>query len=118
MKSPALWMAIGAILLLGGSVNAWGGLFNRFSPEMLANMGYGSHGGSYRPQSFLQNEILDEEQQSPRYEPDPCYPRACSANEYCCPGFICVAVDDGKKQLCTHEAFRLHGLQLFLFSNQ
>ena len=54
MKSPALWMAIGAILLLGGSVNAWGGLFNRFSPEMLANMGYGSHGGSYRPQSFLQ----------------------------------------------------------------
>uniref|UniRef100_A0A182NBL3 ITG-containing peptide n=1 Tax=Anopheles dirus TaxID=7168 RepID=A0A182NBL3_9DIPT len=135
MKSPALWMAIGAILLLGGSVNAWGGLFNRFSPEMLANMGYGSHGGSYRPQTFLQtafykpiyhnklhgmlpsfqNEILDEEQQSPRYEPDPCYPRACSANEYCCPGYICINTDGvvgicmpmyGRKygELCRHDS--------------
>lgn len=37
------------ILLFGESVNAWGGLFNRFSPEMLANMGYGSHGGGYHP---------------------------------------------------------------------
>lgn len=26
-------------------VDAWGGLFNRFSPEMLSNMGYGAHGG-------------------------------------------------------------------------
>lgn len=25
-------------------VDAWGGLFNRFSPEMLSNLGYGSHG--------------------------------------------------------------------------
>ena len=25
-------------------VEAWGGLFNRFSPEMLSNLGYGSHG--------------------------------------------------------------------------
>uniref|UniRef100_A0A182Y0J1 Uncharacterized protein n=1 Tax=Anopheles stephensi TaxID=30069 RepID=A0A182Y0J1_ANOST len=153
MKSPALWMAIGAILLLGGSVNAWGGLFNRFSPEMLANMGYGSHGGSFRPQTFLQvgiqsffrsnirpspsngrsippnntsslffasNEILDEEQQSPRYEPDPCYPRMCSANEFCCPGYICVIMDNdspisvrgtcmplyGRKygELCRHDS--------------
>ena len=56
---------------------------------------------------YLQNEILDEEQQSPRYEPDPCYPRACSANEYCCPGFICVAVDDGKPQRCIY-AMVLH----------
>lgn len=33
--------------------NAWGGLFNRFSPEMLSNLGYGSH-GSFRAQPFLQ----------------------------------------------------------------
>lgn len=31
--------------LLGHKAHAWGGLFNRFSPEMLANMGYGGHGG-------------------------------------------------------------------------
>lgn len=109
MKSPALWMAIGAILLLGGSVNAWGGLFNRFSPEMLANMGYGSHGGAYRPQSFLQNEILDEEQQSPRYEPDPCYPRVCSANEFCCPGHICVIVDSVSPLSVMGQCMPLYG---------
>lgn len=38
-------MAILALCLLGRQTNAWGGLFNRFSPEMLANMGYGGHGG-------------------------------------------------------------------------
>ena len=55
MKSPALWVVVGAVLLVcGTTVNAWGGLFNRFSPEMLANMGYGGHGGAYRPQSYLQ----------------------------------------------------------------
>ncbi|KAI5732326.1 hypothetical protein M8J77_025068 [Diaphorina citri] len=32
--------------------SAWGGLFNRFSPEMLTNLGYGGH--SFRAQPFLQ----------------------------------------------------------------
>lgn len=50
MKSTLLWMVVGATLLFGESVNAWGGIFNRFSPEMLTNMGYGSHsGGGYHP---------------------------------------------------------------------
>lgn len=55
MKFPALWIC-GFLLLVGGKgVRAWGGLFNRFSPEMLSNMGYGSHGGSsYRPQPLFQ----------------------------------------------------------------
>lgn len=34
-----------AIFFVGRYADAWGGLFNRFSPEMLANMGYGGHGG-------------------------------------------------------------------------
>lgn len=33
-------------------VDAWGGLFNRFSPEMLANMGYGGNG--YSQPAYLQ----------------------------------------------------------------
>lgn len=33
--------------------HAWGGLFNRFSPEMLSNLGYGGH-GSFRAMPFLQ----------------------------------------------------------------
>lgn len=36
---------LAVLLLAGRRADAWGGLFNRFSPEMLANMGYGGHGG-------------------------------------------------------------------------
>jgi hypothetical protein len=58
MKFPALWIC-GLLLLVGGKgARAWGGLFNRFSPEMLSNMGYGGHGGSsYRPQPLFQVRI-------------------------------------------------------------
>lgn len=49
MKSTAIWVVFGAIFVFGESVTAWGGLFNRFSPEVLANMGYGSHGGGMHP---------------------------------------------------------------------
>lgn len=35
-------------------VEGWGGLFNRFSPEMLSNLGYGSHGGYQGKSSYLQ----------------------------------------------------------------
>lgn len=38
---------------LQGQVEAWGGLFNRFTPEMLSNLGYGGHGAGYR-HSYLQ----------------------------------------------------------------
>lgn len=32
-----------SLLFIGNSVNAWGGIYNnRFSPEMIQNMGYGS----------------------------------------------------------------------------
>jgi hypothetical protein len=56
MKFPTLWIC-GILLVVSGvsKVQAWGGLFNRFSPEMLSNMGYGGHGGasSYRAQPLL-----------------------------------------------------------------
>lgn len=42
MKSVTAFLAV---LLVVQRVSAWGGLFNRFSPEMLANLGYGGHGG-------------------------------------------------------------------------
>lgn len=87
MKSSLLWMVIGATLLFGESVNAWGGVFNRFKPEALKNDGYGGHSGvGYYP--FYQNDVYEED------EPDePCYGKRCTANEYCCPGSICVNVD-------------------------
>jgi hypothetical protein len=38
---------LAAYCLAGSTVNAWGGLFNRFNPSMLSNLGYGGHGGNY-----------------------------------------------------------------------
>lgn len=35
-------------------VEAWGGLFNRFSPEMLSNLGYGGHGSYMNRPGLLQ----------------------------------------------------------------
>lgn len=49
MKSTVIWVVFGGIFMFSQSVTAWGGLFNRFSPEMLANMGFGSHGGGVHP---------------------------------------------------------------------
>jgi len=72
-----------AICLLGRHTEAWGGLFNRFSPEMLANMGYGGHGGGGFSMSELESEA-DE---------DPCYERKCTANDHCCPGQVCIDID-------------------------
>ncbi|XP_065339112.1 prohormone-3 [Cloeon dipterum] len=71
---------------------AWGGLFNRFSPEMLSNLGYGGRAGPYRAQPFLQSpvEVLEELQEN---DVEPCYGRKCTSNENCCPGSVCVDVD-------------------------
>lgn len=45
-----------AVCVLGKQADAWGGLFNRFSPEMLANMGYGGHSGFIQVSSW---KIID-----------------------------------------------------------
>lgn len=39
-------------------VEAWGGLFNRFSPEMLSNLGYGGHGGYMNRPGLLQVYLI------------------------------------------------------------
>ncbi|XP_021918850.1 prohormone-3 isoform X1 [Zootermopsis nevadensis] len=80
------------VLALLNSVCAWGGLFNRFSPEMLSNLGYGSHGG-YRAQPFLQQLNPVEVFQELQEDEEPCYGKKCTANEHCCPGSVCVDVD-------------------------
>ncbi|CAB0030628.1 unnamed protein product [Trichogramma brassicae] len=78
-----------------GKVAAWGGLFNRFSPEMLSNMGYGGagHGGGGflgRQSAFVQHggslsdNMLDEGME------EPCYERHCQTNEDCCLEYVCI----------------------------
>nr|AZK31345.1 neuropeptide precursor [Nezara viridula] len=87
-----------AVLLLSAMLHpalGWGGLFNRFSPEMLSNLGYGGHGTSLRVQPFLQNpgamETLQELQEGEME--GPCYGKRCTANEHCCSGYVCIVVD-------------------------
>ncbi|XP_065167782.1 prohormone-3 [Atheta coriaria] len=82
-------IALLALCLLSRQTEAWGGLFNRFSPEMLANMGYGAHGGGLprgADEGILEEFEVEEDSES-------CYGRKCSANEYCCPGQICIDLD-------------------------
>jgi len=43
-SANVLLVALCASALYGGA-QAWGGLFNRFNPSMLSNLGYGSSGG-------------------------------------------------------------------------
>lgn len=52
MKSTFVWVVLGTtFLFVGNSVNAWGGIYtNRFSPEMLQNMGYGIPHRMYQPE--------------------------------------------------------------------
>ncbi|XP_074042199.1 space blanket [Leptinotarsa decemlineata] len=85
-------VAILAFCYVGREVNAWGGLFNRFSPEMLANMGYGGHGGGGFSRAEGDDGIL-EEYVSENGDDEPCYGKRCTANEHCCPGSVCVDVD-------------------------
>lgn len=50
-----------SLLFIGNSVNAWGGIYNnRFSPEMIQNMGYGSPHRIYQEvgHSEYQGEFL------------------------------------------------------------
>ncbi|XP_017786602.1 PREDICTED: ITG-like peptide [Nicrophorus vespilloides] len=85
-------IALLAICLLGRQTEAWGGLFNRFSPEMLANMGYGGHGGGGGGGFRTGDEGILEEFEVDS-DDDPCYRKSCTANEHCCPGQVCVDVD-------------------------
>ncbi|XP_039299246.1 ITG-like peptide [Nilaparvata lugens] len=95
-------VGIGIGCLLVQPSDAWGGLFQRLTPEMLSG-GYG--GSSFRAQPFLQNpgelDSFQELQEAELEGQVPCYGRRCSANEYCCEGSICIDVDGRKQQ--SHE---------------
>ncbi|XP_012274028.1 prohormone-3 [Orussus abietinus] len=98
MKLP-----LGTVLTLAAfvstvKVDAWGGLFNRFSPEMLSNMGYGGHGDYQgRTSSFLQRPLSgsygNSYEAEAEAEEEPCYGKRCVTNEHCCPGSVCIHVD-------------------------
>ncbi|XP_046684060.1 prohormone-3 [Homalodisca vitripennis] len=91
-------LMLAALLLVAAQslqpAQAWGGLFNRFSPEMLSNLGYGGH-GSFRAQPFLQSprETFQELQEIEKDQETDCYDLECVANDQCCPGQVCIILD-------------------------
>jgi hypothetical protein len=94
----ALLCTLSLTILLTGVVHGWGGLFNRFSPELLSNLGYGGF-SSYKLQpliSKLEKGELEEvmnEQSAAESQLESCYGKKCTANEHCCSAHACVDVD-------------------------
>jgi len=103
-------------LLSSYKVDAWGGLFNRFNPSMLSNLGYGGSGG-YGKELYSaahngaseskMEELLDEESKAESSNLEDCAGKMCTANEHCCDKHVCVDADEttgtclpvwGKKQ--------------------
>lgn len=98
-------------LVLIDSAYSWGGRFNRFSPEMLSNLGYGGYGNNrHASQRFLpasSMDLLESMLQSEEDEDvgdvakvDSCSGRRCSANEHCCAGSVCVDIDGPSVGTC------------------
>ena len=52
VSGTTLVACLAAVCLTCPSVSAWGGLFNRFNPSMLSNLGYGGQGGNYGRELF------------------------------------------------------------------
>jgi len=89
------------LVVILDSVYSW--KFNRFSPEMLNNLGYGN-GGSNRPgsQRFLPtpmdlDSLLGSEEED---NSSTCFGRRCSSNENCCPKTVCVDLDGPSLGTC------------------
>ncbi|KAL4706237.1 hypothetical protein ACJJTC_017404 [Scirpophaga incertulas] len=107
-------MAVAFILLaVVASAQAWGGLFNRFSSDMLANLGYGR--GPYHHYTYGQVEPEDvyaDTFESNRIsdaigEPEHCYSAPCATNGDCCRGLICLDTEEGGRCLPAYAGRKL-----------
>ncbi|XP_066587485.1 prohormone-3 isoform X2 [Prorops nasuta] len=94
------------------NVDAWGGLFNRFSPEMLSNLGYGHHNGYLGKSGLLQRPLADDYSTGFGNALDemvehPCDERKCITSEDCCSGQFCVNSNFAEEGKCVF----LYGLK-------
>ncbi|CAD0206748.1 unnamed protein product [Chrysodeixis includens] len=99
-------MAVTAVLVLSaaGAAHAWGGLFNRFSSDMLANLGYGRSPYRHYPYGQDPEEVYAEALEGNRIddvmeEPAHCYSSPCTTNGDCCRGLLCLDTEDGGRCL-------------------
>ncbi|KAG7312845.1 hypothetical protein JYU34_001227 [Plutella xylostella] len=103
-NSMALSILVLATCLAGA--HSWGGLFNRFSSDMLTNLGYGR--GPYRHYAYGQEpeEVYAEALEGTGNRLDDvieeaaqCYSSPCVINGDCCNGFVCLNTEDGGRCL-------------------
>ncbi|XP_050669295.1 ITG-like peptide [Leptidea sinapis] len=102
---PRINMGISAFLFLAcvGSTVAWGGLFNRFSSDMLTNLGYGRSQYRHYPYGQVEpEEVYAEALEGNRIddgEEGHCYSSPCISNGDCCRGLMCLETDEGGRCL-------------------
>ncbi|XP_012544836.1 ITG-containing peptide isoform X1 [Bombyx mori] len=107
-------MTATAILVLGclSGAHAWGGLFNRFSSDMLANLGYGRSPYRHYPYGQVEPDEAYEALENNRIsnvidEPAHCYSSPCVTNGDCCGGLLCLETDDGGRCLSAFAGRKL-----------
>jgi len=98
-----------SFLIAVSSVQAWGGVFNRYVPSKHSSY-YDTSGSYYNLMTDSKHtveeprvvekqieELLEEEAAS---ENDPCHSRKCTSNEHCCDGMVCVDTSNGVTGSC------------------
>ncbi|XP_013176106.1 PREDICTED: prohormone-3 [Papilio xuthus] len=99
-------MILVALVAIGylATVNAWGGLFNRFSADMLANIQHGQTPYRQYPHTQVEpdniyTDILDGESADEEEPTAHCYSFPCATNADCCQGLLCQDTEEGGRCL-------------------
>jgi len=72
-------------------VCAWGGLFNRWNPALISDLGYtGGHGGGFGSSNDRQPSLVEELLEAEDAALATCSGKKCTANEHCCEDHVCI----------------------------
>jgi len=95
-------------LFVASTVDAWGGVFNRYNPSLLSN--YDTSGSYYnlmteskhnvQEPKYVQRQIRELVEDEEALESDPCHKKKCTSNEHCCDGNVCVDTANGVTGTC------------------
>jgi len=95
VKSKTTYFMAFVGLCLVSKVTAWGGLFNRYNPAIMGDLGYtGGHGGYakelFGASSAGEPNIVEELLEAEEAAVSTCSGKKCTANEHCCQDHVCI----------------------------
>lgn len=80
--------------LVVSDVWAWGGLFNRWNPALVSDLGYtAGHGGGFGTFGAAQDSkpsVVEELLEAEDAALGTCSGKKCTANEHCCDDHVCI----------------------------